>query len=498
MSPVKKPEFVLPLALFLGLFIHGALLGLTDDEAYYWALAQHLDWAYAYHPPMVAWLIALSQHLFGWLLGTHSSAIVRLPSAALAAGVLALALRWLALAGVPREKLTGAGLLLVSLAGIFALSWMMVPDLPLLLGWMLMFVGAWGVLNADSKPRARDLASLGFGAALALLSKYSAVLAAGSAGLSLLFWARSSRARYWGCAVVIAGACAASVPIVIWNSHHEWASILYQIRDRHEGGSLSFTRYLRFWLIELFAAGPMLLLFAAVSGPRAWREGRQGLSVFSYCWLWAFPAVLVFCSQPLWADFKPHWALIGWWPLMLALAWAYGQGEWKRVARAQRAYGLTLGAFVIFACHVPVGNWALAALRGPGFDPKLDVTNDLVGWDRLESYLRQLPGNGDLSMPVVGSRYQTAGQADFALGPDAHVTMLPREVKDRDEWASLDVSRGEGPDWPALTRPVLFVADIRYDAPPVFPGARCSLLPRLEARRAGYVVKWIEVWRCEP
>ena len=102
-------------------------------------------------------------------------------------------------------------------------------------------------------------------------------------------------------------------------------------------------------------------------------------------------------------------------------------------------------------------------------------------------------------MPVVGTWYQTASQAAFAL-PDGErrVTLLPRDLKAMDEWPDLGVSEGQGPDWPRLTREVMFVADNRYSADPGYPGARCTRCPTLESRRAGLAAKTIYVWRCAP
>ena len=37
-----------------------AVAPLIDDEAYYWLWAQRLDWGYLDHPPLIAWLIALT------------------------------------------------------------------------------------------------------------------------------------------------------------------------------------------------------------------------------------------------------------------------------------------------------------------------------------------------------------------------------------------------------------------------------------------------------
>ena len=85
----------IPLALFLVLLSHGAVLGLTDDEAYYWALAQRPGLGFAYHPPGVVWAIAFFQFFFGWLGPSAAAAVVRMPAAFFSAGIVALALAWI-------------------------------------------------------------------------------------------------------------------------------------------------------------------------------------------------------------------------------------------------------------------------------------------------------------------------------------------------------------------------------------------------------------------
>lgn len=490
---IKRPVWI-PILFFVVMILHGSWIGLTDDEAYYWVLAQKPSLGYAYHPPMVAWLIALSETIFGWIFSRPHSFVVRLPALASAAGFLALSLFWLRRTGVAQKRLPRASVVLLSFAGIFSLSWMMVPDLSLFLGWTLAFVGTW-TLCFDEKESRWPYAALFVGTSLAILSKYSGVLAAGSAGLSLLIW---SRKPFKGIAAIVFGGVIALAPIVWWNANHEWVSILYQVRERHSGSAFSWIRYGRFWAIELLAAGPVLVFFAfALLKGAVTEKNREALRVFRFTAVWLLPGALIFCLQPLWAEFKPHWAFIVWWPALLALTWASSVLKWReKLVRFQIAYGVTLSVFVLVSCHFPLGGWALSVFSGPSADPRLDVTNDLYGWDRLPDFVNEKVGSAEFA--VVGSRYQTAAQAAFAFGRKAPVTMLPRDLKARDEWPDLDLSDRPGPEWPVLKRPVIFVADNRYDAPPEFPKAHCSKLGKLEARRSGFVVKWISVWKCEP
>lgn len=78
MNQIKK-LFWISLAVKLLL---AALLPLTNDEAYYWVWSQHLQLSYDDHPPFVAWLFWIGDHLPQ--IGTS----VRWPGVLLAHGTL--------------------------------------------------------------------------------------------------------------------------------------------------------------------------------------------------------------------------------------------------------------------------------------------------------------------------------------------------------------------------------------------------------------------------
>ena len=53
------------IAITLFALIYNGFLPLHPDEAYYWTWLRHIAWSYYDAPPMVAYLIWLSTHLFG-------------------------------------------------------------------------------------------------------------------------------------------------------------------------------------------------------------------------------------------------------------------------------------------------------------------------------------------------------------------------------------------------------------------------------------------------
>lgn len=480
------------LAIVAGLWLQGASLGLSDDEAYYWVLAQKPALGYAYHPPMVAWLIATAQ----WALGSVSSAMVRLPAAICAGGMLIFVLFWLRSIGADRNLKRSLGVL-ISFAGFFSLSWMMVPDLPMFLGWTVTFFACWRICFQPKEGVSWAHGLLAIGITFLILSKYTGVFGAISAFIAILLWGKG-RNRNWAIAALVVGGVAALTPILIWNAGHQWSSLLWQVKGRHEGADLSWIRFFRFWAVEALLAGPPLLSFAFLILKKSLDRSLSSRKIYQYFALWILPAALVFCIQPLFSDFKPHWAFIVWWPAAIAMAWEASRLKTWKLARAQMVYGWTLGILVILSCHIPVGTWIAQNFKGEGkFDPRLDVTNDLYGWQGLDPFINQeIPISQGI--PVIGSRYQTASQAMFSLYGQREATLIPVDVKSADEWPDLGISEDRGPAWPKLTKTIFFVTDNRYDAPPEFSGARCERQVRKGAYRAKTLIKWIDVWRCVP
>jgi 4-amino-4-deoxy-L-arabinose transferase-like glycosyltransferase len=501
-----KENWIL-LGVFFILLIQGSKLGLSDDEAYYWVLAQKPALGYAYHPPAVAWFIAAFQWLLGGWFGTATPGLVRLPAVLTTTIILGMALAWLRKLGLKPERSIRAVWVMLSFFGFFSLAWMIVPDIPLFLGWTILFTATWS-LCMDKQSRAVQYVALWFGSMLIVLSKYSGILAVFSASISFLLWAPRDR-KFKGTFALVLGLVAAALPIVIWNASHEWGSILYQIRDRHQGASASSFRYLKFWLVEMILAGPLLIFYflqivLRTFSIKTWRLALKGPGVghqhellIPYVALWTLPAAGVFCVQPLFSDFKLHWAFIVWWPTSIALAWHSQSASWKWI-KYQVGYGILMGGVVLISCHIPLGNWLVQYYSKGTFDPRLDVTNDFYGWSHLREYMQSQWGDEIFKLPVVGSRYQTASQAAFSLNQKTEVSLIPRDIKERDEWPNLRVSQSQGPDWPVLNGPVLYVTDNRYQQPPSFPNASCKQMGRFEETRSQLIVKWIDVWRCIP
>lgn len=490
------------ISIFFGLLllIHGLSFGISDDEAYYWVLGKKPAWGYAFHPPMVAWIQSIFQGIFGLWRAEHSHAVIRVPSAIFSTLIVWLGLKWIN--QFNQKESQGfldsfiPTLRFLSFSGIFAMSWMWVPDLPLLFGWMLLFfVTSHQIqLTENFKKISGSNLYLFLGACLVVLSKFSGILAIASSALCLIWLSPPSQNKksiLFSLYSLLLGMLLGMLPSLYWNATHEWGSLLYQFKDRH-GGSLSLTRYLRFWMSQLVLVGPGIFIFSLFFC----RQIKN--TIYRYALLWFLPAGL-FLIQPLASDFKPHWAFVAWLPLVLVFATVQFPNRLQWLSSLQIFWGFFITALITISCQLPMIPWAYEKIfpHRP-FHPLWDVSNDLYGWNQLKAELLKTLSVDDQRLPVLGSWYQTAAQASLALGPDFQVTLLPRDKKSYDEWPTLGVSENEGPHWPSLKQAALYLNDQRYNTQPQYPNTQCQVIQFFEFRRFKYLAKRIDVWKCVP
>jgi dolichol-phosphate mannosyltransferase len=224
--PVRWQGAALGLVAY-ALALRLAYLGLIDlipEEAYYWNYAQHLDFGYLDHPPLVAWLIRLGTLAFG-----HSEFAVRI--GALACWLVAAGFAYgLARAAYGRAAGLAALLLLSVLPYFFAVGLVMTPDAPLVAAWSgALFFLARALLFGRARAWWGAGACLGIG----LLSKYSIGLL-GVAALCFVLGDPPSRRWLRRPEPYAAAALAALLfsPVIVWNAEHGWASFAFQSARR--------------------------------------------------------------------------------------------------------------------------------------------------------------------------------------------------------------------------------------------------------------------------
>jgi len=241
----RKTLIYLVLVLGFALLIHLFCMHTTSllvEEAYYWNYAQHLDFSYLDHPPMVAVLIKFFTMIFG-----INEFSVR--SASLFC--------WL-ITGFFSYKLSelmnrGSGpyaLILLAIWPFFFFQLIIItPDVPLLACWSasLYYLYRSLTLNESHYWYATGM-WLGFG----MLSKYTICLL----GLATLFYMIAvPNARRWFtqkepylCVLIT---FLIFTPVIYWNATHDWVSFIFQGNRRIAATTTSDFHYV-IGLIILF------------------------------------------------------------------------------------------------------------------------------------------------------------------------------------------------------------------------------------------------------
>lgn len=338
--------------------VAAATMELMPEEAYYWTYWQHPAAGYFDHPPMVAWVIGLGTALLG-----DTELGVRLGTILLWLGSSGL-LYLLGRAWFDEPAALGAvGLLALSPiyigTGLFAF-----PDGPLIFFWLASLVAMTYALRTG-KWLWWILAGLAFGAAL--LSKYTAVLLAGSLGLFLLVTPSQRRwllrPHPW---IALVLGLAVFSPVIYWNAEHQWASFLFQTHRTIDQHSNPLVTVGDFWLMQLLILTPPLAILLAWAVGRAlktWREADQEAARFAV--VFALPLFLVFVKASFQTEIHVNWTAPAFLSLLPLVAAHYTQLT-GAVARRWRRTMITTGAlclagmviaFINFATGFPNGIW---------------------------------------------------------------------------------------------------------------------------------------------
>src|SRR5262245_22972820 len=160
---------------------------------------------------MVAWLVALSTHVLG-----TSLLAIRLPFV-VCGTVSAIALRSLVHEATGDARLASFATILFQIVPVFfALGFMVIPDTPLVLFWIL---AGLAVRRLERRPDAASTAFLGLGLGAACLSKYIAMLLGGSVAGYLVL--RPGRRSIVPVTTAFLIAAVITSPVLWWNSAHD-------------------------------------------------------------------------------------------------------------------------------------------------------------------------------------------------------------------------------------------------------------------------------------
>ena len=237
---------------------HLALAGVFMDEAYYWMWGQHPALSYYDHPPLNAWLLALSSALLGPGLPG-----LRLPVAlTFVADIAAFYFISRRIAGNGWPAHFWPTLLLFLTMPVFTMvSNYALPD------HVLVATALWAIYfffrffqdrAAGAAGQDRDLMLGALFLGLAGLSKYNAAFL-GLGIVLYVLWRDRALLGQWRLWLAGTLALALQGPVVMWNLTQRFASWNYILDDRHQGVGTLFGGVLPFFLALLIVVSPFVL-----------------------------------------------------------------------------------------------------------------------------------------------------------------------------------------------------------------------------------------------
>ncbi len=215
-NPAKSAFFII---LFLGIFstFYNAFLPLHGDEAYYWVWSHHLQASYYDHPPMIAYMMHLTNYI------SQSQWGVRLTNIFCMSFTAFYIFKLTKLMSDEKTALNSilifASIILVNAGYIIA-----TPDSPLMLFWSMSLYYAYRAIFIGHKS---DFILTGIAIGLMMLSKYASILFVAGLLIFLLLKRRDIfKNPYFYIAIIIASILVS--PVLWWNYEHNWISFKFQ------------------------------------------------------------------------------------------------------------------------------------------------------------------------------------------------------------------------------------------------------------------------------
>jgi Dolichyl-phosphate-mannose-protein mannosyltransferase len=301
----KKVILLIAISTLLRVVIASSL-ELGNSEVYYWAFAQHLQWNYFDHPPMVAWLIRLTtvnlllhREIFVRLGAILGSAICTWLIFRLGTTINNLKTGWLA-----------ALLYTSSIYGSMAAGTFILPDSPQMVFWLYSLLLLTKISRSDLfNPKVNLLWCLfGIMSGLCIMSKVHGVFLWLGVILYIIFINRSWL-KYPGIYLAALITLIIVSPIIIWNLQNNF--ITYQFHSSRvslSAGTIHFNAFIKQLLAVILITNPINFFLICRSLPLAFKRElpveKKDIRLLLCCSL-PLIAILLFIS--LFRETYPHW-----------------------------------------------------------------------------------------------------------------------------------------------------------------------------------------------
>jgi hypothetical protein len=422
-------------AFFLAIkLIYVFQVGPIMDEAYYWMWGQHPGLSYFDHPPLQAWLLGISDAIFG-----RSLFALRWLTLATLAGTFYIFHLWARrMAGENWQALFWPGVVVYLASPTFGYFTSLAFHDYLLI-FLLLASGHFFLnflLDTDEgqRGRRRDLYLGAIVLGLAGLTKYNAVFL----GLGVFFfilWRPSLRKLLRDPHLYLAAALAIGMqaPVVLWNLGTGFASFNFHLNARHGEGWLTdfnLQSFIDFPIASAFLVSPFLVpvffRFFLRTHETQFENVAKGLAIWTF---WLSTGTFIFVSLTDWV----FW----WWNLaayVLVLPFAARLMGQRWLFWGHVVFGALIALYLIISVTI----LPLSLFHLPAPDSR---QSRLYGWQELGDAL--IKWRDELKPDFIASDGpDMTATAGFALD-DASVTAITDRTTQFSYWFDKEAHRGD-------------------------------------------------------
>jgi 4-amino-4-deoxy-L-arabinose transferase-like glycosyltransferase len=330
-------------------------LELYPDEAQYWWWSQTPDWGYFSKPPMIAWVIWLTRHVFG-----NAEWALRISSPILH-GLTALAVFGIARLAFNSRVGLWSALAYLTTPGVSYSSGLISTDVPLLLFWA---IGLYAFLRAANEPGWLWPIVCGLALGFGLEAKYAMLYFVLGAVIAAMVAPRIRKLVFGakGAAILIIGLLLL-LPNVMWNAAHGFPTVAHTESNADWGHAhYSLLNAANFLAGQAGVLGPILFVGLLLAFRQLWREPQRPeaqLLLTAFC----APALALITVQSFISEANANWAATAYVaavPLSVSALIGFWQSRALWVSFAVDGLAMALLWIILispsFADHIGLGN----------------------------------------------------------------------------------------------------------------------------------------------
>ncbi len=421
---------------------------LGNDEVYYRLYADHLEWNYFDHPPMVGWLIRITTlNLFA-----DTGFTIRLGAIVCSAITTWLIFRC-------AEKLTNeyAGFLAAllytaTIYGSIIAGTFILPDSPQMVCWvgaLLLLIKIAETKTITTKGR-RYVLWFGVVAGLGMLCKIHTIFLWFGFGLYILLYSRDWLKKWQVYAAAII-TILFFVPVIVWNIQNDFITFVFHGKrvDVATGG-VNVESLLTFSGGQILYCNPIVffIIMKAIWHRDLFIKPAQKRILL----LVSLPLILIATSVSLFKELLPHWTGPAYSALIILTAAYFAHRKSSAIAKRQVPLSIVVANGILLFV-VAAGIIGVNLLPGTLGDKKEerkgdgDFTLDMYGWKKFaisfDSIYRSTHAHKTGSTILLADKWFPAAHIDYYVANPLQLqTMAVGHIEDIHQYHWLNKQRG--------------------------------------------------------